>query len=58
VAGDYFVTPRQKLRYDRLYARHASLGFDLKLLVIACALVFWLRWQPGRYGKIPRGWLH
>ncbi|HJS30215.1 MAG TPA: sugar transferase [Anaerolineales bacterium] len=58
VAGHYFLTPRQKLRYDRLYARHASLGFDLKLLAIACALVFWLRWRPGWDGRIPRAWLH
>lgn len=58
VAGHYYLTPRQKLRFDRLYVRHASLGFDLKLLAIAFLLVFWLRWRPGWDGKIPRRWLH
>ena len=58
VAGNYFATPLQKLRYDRIYARHASLGFDLKLLAIAFALVFWLRWRRDWDGKIPRSWLH
>jgi lipopolysaccharide/colanic/teichoic acid biosynthesis glycosyltransferase len=58
VAGNYFATPLQKLRYDRIYARHASLGFDLKLLAIAFALVFWLRWRKDWDGKIPRSWLH
>ena len=58
VAGDYYITPRQKLRYDRIYANHASLGFDLKLIALAFALVFFLRWKPGGAGRIPRGWLH
>lgn len=58
VAGHYYLTPRQKLRFDRLYVRHASLGFDLKLLAIAFLLVFWLRWRPGWDGRIPRSWLH
>ena len=58
VAGHYYLTPRQKLRFDRLYVRHASLGFDLKLLAIAFLLVFWLRWRPGWDGRVPRSWLH
>jgi lipopolysaccharide/colanic/teichoic acid biosynthesis glycosyltransferase len=58
VAGSYYITPRQKLRYDRIYARHASLGFDLKLIALAFALVFYLRWRPGSGDRIPRGWLH
>lgn len=58
VAGHYYLTPRQKLRFDRLYVRHASLGFDLKLLAIAFLLVFWLRWRPAWDGRIPRSWLH
>lgn len=58
VAGHYYLTPRQKLRFDRLYVRHASLGFDLKLLAIAFLLVFWLRWRPGWDGRVPRPWLH
>jgi lipopolysaccharide/colanic/teichoic acid biosynthesis glycosyltransferase len=57
VAGDYYLTPRQKLRYDRLYVRHAGLGFDLKLIAIACAIVFWLRWNPRWDGRVPRAWI-
>jgi len=58
VAGHYYISPRQKLRYDRIYARHASLGFDLKLIYLAFALVFYLRWKPGGADRIPRHWLH
>ena len=58
VAGHYYITPRQKLRYDRIYARHASLGFDLKLIFLAFLLVFYLRWTPGGADRIPRKWLH
>jgi lipopolysaccharide/colanic/teichoic acid biosynthesis glycosyltransferase len=58
VAGHYYLTPRQKLRFDRLYIRYASLGFDLRLLLIAFAVVFWLRWRPGWNGRLPRPWLH
>jgi lipopolysaccharide/colanic/teichoic acid biosynthesis glycosyltransferase len=58
VAGHYYITPRQKLRFDRLYLEHAGLGFDLKLLLIAFAVVFWLRWRPGWRGRLPRAWLH
>jgi lipopolysaccharide/colanic/teichoic acid biosynthesis glycosyltransferase len=58
VAGHYYITPHQKLRFDRLYLEHAGLGFDLRLLLIAFAVVFWLRWQPGWRGRVPRAWLH
>ena len=58
VAGHYYITPRQKLRYDRIYTRHASLGFDLKLILLAFGLVFYLRWKPGGADRIPRNWLH
>jgi lipopolysaccharide/colanic/teichoic acid biosynthesis glycosyltransferase len=58
VAGHYYITPRQKLRFDRLYLDHAGLGFDLKLMAIAFAVVFWLRWRPGWRGRLPRAWLH
>jgi lipopolysaccharide/colanic/teichoic acid biosynthesis glycosyltransferase len=58
VAGTYYITPRQKLRYDRIYAQHASLGFDFKLIFLAFALVFYLRWKPGDVDRIPRHWLH
>lgn len=58
VAGDYYVTPRQKLRFDRLYIRHCSLGFDLKLLFLAFLITFWYRWQKNWQGRLPRRYLH
>ena len=58
VAGHYYLTPRQKLRYDRLYVSHSGLAFDLQLVAIAFATVFWLRWRPGWSGRLPRSWLH
>ena len=54
VVGDYYLTPRQKLRFDRLYIQHASLGFDLKLILLAFLLTFWYRWQEGWNGRLPR----
>jgi len=57
VAGDYYLTPRQKLRYDRLYIRHAGLGFDLKLLILAFLIAFWYRWQGDWDGRLPRRWI-
>jgi lipopolysaccharide/colanic/teichoic acid biosynthesis glycosyltransferase len=54
VAGDYYLTPRQKLRFDRLYIQHARLGFDLNLLLLAISITFWFRWQSGWNGKLPR----
>jgi lipopolysaccharide/colanic/teichoic acid biosynthesis glycosyltransferase len=57
LVGSYHITPRQKLRFDRIYARHASLGFDLKLLALSFLLVFWLRWRNDWDGRIPRSWL-
>ncbi|MCS6907709.1 MAG: sugar transferase [Anaerolineales bacterium] len=58
VAGSYYLTPLQKLRFDRLYIRHASLGYDLRLLAAAFALTFYYRWKPGWNGRLPRHWLH
>lgn len=58
VAGDYYLTPRQKLRYDRLYIRYSSLGFDLKLIFLAFLIAFWYRWQKNWNGRLPRHWLH
>lgn len=58
VAGDYYLTPRQKLRFDRLYIRYIGLGFDLKLLLLACLITFWFRWQKGWNGRLPRWLLH
>ncbi|MBC8330580.1 MAG: sugar transferase [Anaerolineae bacterium] len=57
VVGSYYITPRQKLRFDRIYARHASLGFDIKLIILALLIVFYLRWKPGWNGRIPRRWV-
>lgn len=53
VAGSYYLTPLQKLRFDRLYIRHASLGYDLRLLLTAFALTFYYRWKPGWDGRLP-----
>jgi hypothetical protein len=54
VAGDYYLTPRQKLRFDRLYIRYIGLGFDLKLILLAFLITFWFRWQKGWNGRLPR----
>lgn len=58
VVGSYYLTPRQKLRLDRLYARHAGFGFDLKLIALAFGVVFYLRWRKDWNGRLPRSWLH
>jgi lipopolysaccharide/colanic/teichoic acid biosynthesis glycosyltransferase len=58
VAGDYYLTPRQKLRFDRLYIRYSGLGFDLKLIFLAFLIAFWFRWQPNWNGRLPRKFLH
>jgi lipopolysaccharide/colanic/teichoic acid biosynthesis glycosyltransferase len=57
VAGDYYLTPRGKLRFDRLYIEHTGLGFDLKLLFLAFLITFWYRWQADWDGRLPRSWL-
>jgi len=57
VLASYYISPRQKLRYDRFYIRHASFGLALKLLLTAFLVVFWFRWQKDWDGKLPRGWL-
>jgi lipopolysaccharide/colanic/teichoic acid biosynthesis glycosyltransferase len=54
VAGDYYLTPRQKLRFDRLYIQNLSLGNDIKLLFLACLITFWFRWRKGWTGRLPR----
>lgn len=58
VAGDYYLTPRQKLRFDRLYIQYCGLGFDLKLLALAFLVTFWYRWQKDWNGRLPRRRLH
>lgn len=57
IAGDYYTPARNKLRYDLLYARHASLCFDIKLIALACLIVFWLRWKKVTVGRVPRSWI-
>lgn len=57
VVGDYYLTPRQKLRFDRLYIRYRSLGFDLKLIALAFMIAFWFRWQKNWNGRLPRKWI-
>jgi len=47
VVGDYYLTPRQKLRFDRVYIRNMSLGFDLKIIILAFLIAF-LRDASGR----------
>jgi len=54
VAGDYYLTPRQKLRFDRLYIRYIGLGFDIKLIALAFSIAFWFRWRSGWNGRLPR----
>ena len=53
VAGHYYITPRQKLRFDRIYVRHLSLFFDLRILLCAFVIVFWLRWKKDWDGRPP-----
>ena len=57
VAGDYYLTPGQKLRFDRLYIEYTGLGFDLKLITLAFLITFWFRWQKDWDGRLPRSWL-
>ena len=38
VYGNYYVTPRQKLRYDLVYLEKQSFGLDLKLMFLS----FWI----------------
>lgn len=66
VYGDYYSTPREKLRYDRLYIRKRGPGLDVHLFLTAVALAFFgvrpgarhrrrerqrLRQQERRYGR-------
>ena len=56
VGGHYYISPLQKLRYDIIYSRHMSQWFDLKILLCAFVIVYWLRWQKDWDGSPPR-WL-
>lgn len=57
VVGDYYITPRQKLRLDRIYIQNMSLGFDIKLLLLSFLVTLWYRWKSDWNGRIPRGFL-
>jgi lipopolysaccharide/colanic/teichoic acid biosynthesis glycosyltransferase len=57
IAGDYYLPSRDKLRYERIYAQHVGLGFDIKLILLAFVLVFWLRWKKDWNGRVPRAWI-
>lgn len=46
VRGGYYVTPLQRLRFDRLYIRHMSLDLDLWILGAAIVITL-MRWKPG-----------
>ncbi len=54
VAGDYYLTPLQKLRFDRLYIRYRSLGYNIKLIGLAFVITFWYRWHRRWDGRLPR----
>jgi lipopolysaccharide/colanic/teichoic acid biosynthesis glycosyltransferase len=58
VAGDYYLTPRQKLRFDRLYIQHQNIGFDFRLMLAAFLITFWYRWKKDWVGRLPRRLLH
>jgi lipopolysaccharide/colanic/teichoic acid biosynthesis glycosyltransferase len=61
VMGHYHITALQKLRFDRLYVRNMGFWLDLKLVVSACLIVFWLRFKNnwdmgGDYSKTLRNY--
>jgi lipopolysaccharide/colanic/teichoic acid biosynthesis glycosyltransferase len=57
VCGSNQTPSRDKLRYEIVYAENASLLFDLKLIIIAVLIVFYLRWKKDWDGRIPRSWI-
>jgi lipopolysaccharide/colanic/teichoic acid biosynthesis glycosyltransferase len=59
VAAGYDISPREKLEWDLFYIERVSLKYDLWLLGLAFALVFWLRWRKDdAENGLPRSWLH
>ena len=51
VYGDYYSTPREKLRYDLLYIRRRSFGLDLKIFLnatLAALIGVWPGMSRGR----------
>lgn len=57
VARGPYISPIEKLNWDRLYLDNAGLYLDLKLLFLAFILVFWLRWVKNVDEELPRRWL-
>lgn len=57
VIGGYYITPRQRLRFDRVYLRHMSVVLDIKILLLAMLIVLWLRWGKEYHGRTARRWL-
>lgn len=55
VRGGYYVTPLQRLRFDRLYIHHMSFGLDLRILGSA-VLITLLRWKPSLKRSDPKEW--
>ncbi|MDI7277891.1 MAG: sugar transferase [Anaerolineae bacterium] len=47
VRGGYYISPRQRLRYDLIYVRRASFGLDLRILLEAFLIVLGLRARRG-----------
>jgi lipopolysaccharide/colanic/teichoic acid biosynthesis glycosyltransferase len=58
VVGHYYLSPRQKLRFDRIYIQHANLRFDLLLILLAFLITFGYRWTKDWNGRLPRKLLH
>ena len=57
VIGGRYLTPLQRLRFDRIYMRHMSLRLDLQILLLAALTVIWLRWERIPYRHVPRHWV-
>lgn len=58
VSGDFYMTPLQKLRFDRIYIKHRSLGFDIRLMIASFMVTFVYRWKSGWNGHLPRWYVH
>ncbi|MFN2127682.1 MAG: sugar transferase, partial [Anaerolineales bacterium] len=54
VVGDYYLTPRQKLRFDRVYIKNMNIGFDIKIIFLAFMIAFYYRWRKDWNGRLPR----
>jgi lipopolysaccharide/colanic/teichoic acid biosynthesis glycosyltransferase len=57
VAGSYYISAQEKLKWDRIYIRRAGLGFDIRLILLAFLLVFYYRWRKGGDERLPERWL-